>query len=106
VRESVASVDAALDAAGRGGLSDAVSLAGGPTRVITLADTNAADLGVAFSVGTPDRAPEALDVTMGLLASGALRLRRQRHLPMEQAAEAHRLLEKDETHEKFILDAP
>jgi NADPH:quinone reductase-like Zn-dependent oxidoreductase len=57
-------------------------------------------------VGTPDRAPEALDVTMALVASGALRLRRQRHLPMEQAAEAHRLLEKDETHEKFILDAP
>jgi NADPH:quinone reductase-like Zn-dependent oxidoreductase len=105
VRDSVASVDAVLDAAGKGGLSDAVELAGGPTRVITLADPNAADLGVAFSVGTPDRAPEALDETMPLLASGALRLRRQRHLPMEQAAEAHRLLDRGETHEKFILDA-
>jgi NADPH:quinone reductase-like Zn-dependent oxidoreductase len=105
VRDSVASVDAVLDAAGKGGLSDAVELAGGPTRVITLADPNAAELRVAFSVGTPDRAPEALDETMPLLASGALRLRRQRHLPMEQAAEAHRLLESDETHEKFILDA-
>ncbi len=106
VRDRVASVDAALDAAGKGGLSDAVALAGGPARVITLADPNAVDLGVAFSVGTPDRAPEALDLTMALLASGALRLRRQRHLPMEQAAEAHRLLEKEEPHEKFILDAP
>jgi len=95
-----------LDAAGKGGLSVAVALAGGPTRVITLADPNAADLGVAFSVGTPDRAPEALDQTMPLLASGALRLRRQRHLPMEEAAEAHRLLENGEAHEKFILDAP
>ncbi len=94
VRDSVASVDAVLDAAGKGGLSDAVSLAGARTRVIPLADTNAADLGVAFSVGTPDRAPEALDETMTLLAAGALRLRR------------HRLLEKDQTHEKFILDAP
>jgi NADPH:quinone reductase-like Zn-dependent oxidoreductase len=106
VRDTVASVDVALDAAGKGGLSDAVALAGGPTRVITLADTNAADLGVRFSVGTPDRAPEALDVTMALLASGALQLRHQRHFPMELAAAAHRLLEKDGTHEKFILDAP
>jgi NADPH:quinone reductase-like Zn-dependent oxidoreductase len=106
VRDSVASVDAVLDAAGKGGLSVAVALAGDPTRVITLADPNAADLGVAFSVGTPDRAPEALDQTMPLLASGALRLRRQRHLPMEEAAEAHRLLENGEAHEKFILDAP
>ena len=106
IQHSRVSVDAVLDAAGKGGLSDAIALAGGPTRVITLADPTAADLGVFFSVGTPGRAPEALDQTMPLLASGALRLRRQRHLPMEQAAEAHWLLDKDEAHEKFILDAP
>ena len=53
-----------------------------------------------------DRAPEAVDQTMPLLASGALRLRRQRHLPMAEAAEAHRLLENGEVHEKLILDAP
>ena len=73
---------------------------------MTLADPHAADFGVAFSVGTPDRAPEAVDQTMPLLASGALRLRRQRHLPMQQAAEAHRLLENGSVHEKLILDAP
>jgi NADPH:quinone reductase-like Zn-dependent oxidoreductase len=95
-----------LDAAGRGGLTDAVDLAGGPARVITLADPTAGDLGVAFSAGTPDRAPEALDQTMPLLASGALRVRRQRHLPMEQAADAHRLLENGDVHEKLILDVP
>jgi NADPH:quinone reductase-like Zn-dependent oxidoreductase len=106
IREIVPSVDAALDAAGRGGLSDAVELAGGPARVITLADERAADLGVVFSVGTPDRAPEALDQTMPLLASGALRVRRQRHLPIERAAEAHRQLENGDVHEKFILDVP
>jgi NADPH:quinone reductase-like Zn-dependent oxidoreductase len=36
-------VDAVLDAAGKGGLGDAVALAGGPARVITLADEHAAD---------------------------------------------------------------
>jgi NADPH:quinone reductase-like Zn-dependent oxidoreductase len=106
VRQLVPSVDAVLDAAGKGGLPDAIDLAGGPNRVLTLADPHAADFGVAFSVGTPDRAPEAVDQTMPLLASGALRLRRQRHLPMRQAAEAHRLLENGSVHQKLILDAP
>jgi NADPH:quinone reductase-like Zn-dependent oxidoreductase len=42
---------------------------------------------------------------MPLLASGGLRLRSQRHLPMAEAAEAHRLLESGETHEKLVLEA-
>jgi NADPH:quinone reductase-like Zn-dependent oxidoreductase len=105
VRETGASVDAVLDAAGQGELNEAVDLAGGPERVVTLADEHAADLGVAFSAFTPDRAPEALDETMPRVATGALRLRRQRHLSLERAAEAHRLLESGDAHEKLILDA-
>jgi len=105
VREIVASVDAVVDAAGKGELKEAVDLAGGPARVVTLADEHAAELGVAFSAFTPDRAPEALDLTMPLLATGALRLRRQRQLPLERAAEAHQLLEQGDTHEKLILNA-
>ena len=105
VREHSPSVDAVLDAAGKGELEDAIALAGGPARVMTLADEHAADLGVAFSAPTPDRAPEAVDQTMPLLASGDLRLRRQRRLPMADAAEAHRLLESGEAHKKFVLEA-
>ena len=105
VRETVASVDAVLHAAGRGPLAEAVELAGGPARVVTLADEHAADHGVAFSAFSPDAAPEALDQAMALLANGALRLRRQRHLPLERAAEAHQLLESGDTHEKLVLDA-
>jgi NADPH:quinone reductase-like Zn-dependent oxidoreductase len=105
VREISPSVDAVLDAAGKGALPDAITLAGGPARVMTLADGHAAELGVAFSAPTPDRAPDAVDRTMPLLASGALRLRRQRHLPMSEAAEAHRLLENGDAHEKLVLEA-
>ena len=36
----------------------------------------------------------------------ALRLRRQRHLPMDLASQAHRLLESGAAHQKLILDAP
>ena len=104
VREISPSVDAVLDAAGKGELRDAITLAGGPARVMTLADEHAADLGVALSAPTPNRAPEAVDQTMPLLASGALRLRRQRQLPITEAAEAHRLLENGEAHEKLVLE--
>ena len=103
VRQVTDRVDATLDAAGKGGLEDAITLTGGSDRVITLADERAAELGVRFSVGTPDRAPDALGIGMQLLASGELRLRSQQTIPMSQAAEAHRLLEEDHVHEKLLL---
>ncbi len=103
VREHTASVDATLDAAGNGGLQDAITLTGGSERVITLADEGAGELGVRLSAPTPDRAPDAVYLGMQLLASGELRLRSQRTLPISAAAEAHRLLENGEAHEKLLL---
>jgi NADPH:quinone reductase-like Zn-dependent oxidoreductase len=103
VREVTDRVDATLDAAGQGGLEDAITLTGGADRVITLADARAPQLGVRFSVGTPDRAPDAVAIGMQLLASGELRLRSQQSVPMSQAAEAHRLLEEDHVHHKLLL---
>lgn len=103
VRKITNRVDAAMDAAGKGGLQDAITLAGGTNRVITLADENAVKLGVQFSVGTPDRAPDAVEIGMKLLASGQLRLRSQQSLPMSAAADAHRLLEEGKVHRKLLL---
>jgi NADPH:quinone reductase-like Zn-dependent oxidoreductase len=45
VREVADRVDATFDAAGKGGLEDAITLTGGSERVITLADEHAAELG-------------------------------------------------------------
>ena len=106
VHELSRSVDAVLDAASKGALQDALTLPVDPARILTLADEHATDFGVSLSAPTPDRAPEALDQTMPLLASGALKLRRQRHLALAEAAEAHRLLELRGAHEKFVLEAP
>src|SRR5579872_2872982 len=100
---ALGAVDAVFDAAGKGVLADAVSLAGGPKRVITLSDPAAADYGVTLSEPTPDRAPRALDETMPLLADGRLRLRAHTAMPMQQAAEAHRRLESGTVHERIIL---
>lgn len=96
-------VDAVFDAAGTGVLADAIALAGGPERVITLSDPAARDFGVTLSQPTPDRAPGALDEAIGLLASGRLRLRARTTMPMQRAAEAHRRLESGNVHERIIL---
>jgi NADPH:quinone reductase-like Zn-dependent oxidoreductase len=96
-------VDAVLDAAGKGVLADAVALAGGPERVITLSDPAAADFGVMLSEPDNDRAPGALDETMSLLADGRLRLRAHTSMAVQQAAEAHRELESGDVHERIIL---
>ena len=103
VRDVSDRVDASLDAAGQGGLEDAITLTGGSERVITLADEHAAELGVRFSAATPDRAPDAVEIGMQLLASGELRLRSHQSVPMSAAAEAHRLLENGHAHRKLLL---
>jgi NADPH:quinone reductase-like Zn-dependent oxidoreductase len=100
---ALGAVDAVFDAAGRGVLADAIALAGGPERVITLSDPAAADFGVTLSQPTSDRAPGALDETIALLADGRLRLRAHTSMPMQQAAEAHRRLESSSLHERIIL---
>ena len=103
---ALGAVDAVFDAAGQGVLADAIALAGGPERVITLSDPAAASFGVTLSEPTPGRAPGALDETIALLADGRLRLRAHQSMPMQQAAEAHRQLESGTIHERIILTLP
>jgi NADPH:quinone reductase-like Zn-dependent oxidoreductase len=100
---ALGAVDAVFDAAGSGVLADAIALAGGPKRVITLSDPAAADFGVTLSEPTPDRAPGALDDTIALLADGRLRLRAHKSMPMQRAAEAHRQVESGNVHQRIIL---
>jgi NADPH:quinone reductase-like Zn-dependent oxidoreductase len=103
---ALGAVDAVFDAAGTGVLADAITLAGGPERVITLSDPAAADFGVTLSQPTPGRAPGALDEAIALLAEGRLRLRAHQFMPMQQAAEAHRQLESGTVHKRVILTLP
>lgn len=97
-------VDAVIAAAGHGGLLAAVAATGDPRRVVTLTGgPDVASSGALLSHPSPDRAPDAMATTMPLLASGELRLKRSRVLPIKDAAEAHRLLESGETHDKIVL---
>jgi NADPH:quinone reductase-like Zn-dependent oxidoreductase len=103
VRAATDTVDAVVDAAGHGGLPAAVELAGGPERVLTLSDPSGPSIGVAISEprATLDRG--VLDDVLPLIASGQITLKPHRTLPIEQAAEAHELLESGATHDKLVL---
>jgi NADPH:quinone reductase-like Zn-dependent oxidoreductase len=103
VRSSAGTVDAVLDAAGKGGLEDAITLAGGTARVISLSDHRAGELGVRLSGPDPRRIPAALQEAMDALASGALTLRPRISVPLDQAADIHSRLEAGTLRSKALL---
>ncbi len=105
VARATARVDAVIDAAGRGGIAEAIEATGDAARVITLVDPSALGFGARMTVPGPERAPDALEITMPLLERGELRLKSRRTIPLPEAGEAHRLLESGAVHEKVVLVA-
>jgi NADPH:quinone reductase-like Zn-dependent oxidoreductase len=97
-------IDAVLDTAGRGVLPVSIELAGGPQRVITIADMEAAKYGVRFTGADPaDRAPEALPELVNLAAAGKLSIVIWRSYPLARAADAHADIEAGANHGKIVL---
>ncbi|CQD16662.1 alcohol dehydrogenase [Mycolicibacterium conceptionense] len=92
VRTVTRGVDAALDAAGRGGLADVIELRGGADRVITIADPHAMEFGVTFDEGGP--AGHNTDVLAELAdqaLSGAVRVRQSSRFALTNARQAQEL---------------
>lgn len=97
-------VDAALDTAGKGLLPALVEVLGGPDRIVTLADLDAARYGVAFSAGhSGNRDSRPVREALDLIAAGAWTARIGQSFPLAEAAEAHRLVATGHTHGKVIL---
>ncbi|MEU6896183.1 NADP-dependent oxidoreductase [Streptomyces sp. NPDC046557] len=97
-------IDAVLDTSGAGVLPESIELAGGPERVITLADMNAARYGVRFTGMDPaDRATEALPELAELAAAGELDVPIWRTYPLAEAARAHADLDARRYRGKIIL---
>lgn len=97
-------VNAVFDAAGKGALPAAITLAGGAARVITIADVDAAKYGVRFSAGTPaDRSVSALAALVAQVAAGAVRVTIARTFPLARAAEAQRISEDGHVRGKLVL---
>ncbi|MFF5081282.1 NADP-dependent oxidoreductase [Actinoplanes sp. NPDC000266] len=97
-------VDAVLDASGRSDLPTAISLAGGPSRVITLSDPRGPGLGVKLSDVVPGGVVPALREAMSRLASGELSLQSQVVVPLAEAADVHRKLESGSLRAKALLE--
>ncbi|MEZ0447217.1 quinone oxidoreductase family protein [Cellulomonas sp. ICMP 17802] len=103
VRALVPAVDAVIDASGAGILADAVDLAGGTERVVTLSDPAAAQAGVRLSGPDGPRVADRLATVMALLADGRLRLRARTTAPLAEAAAVHRDLESGAVRAKVLL---
>jgi NADPH:quinone reductase-like Zn-dependent oxidoreductase len=101
--DALGQVDAALDASGRGGLPALIELTGGPERVITIADGDAASLGVRFTSGSADeQVPGALAEGVELAAAGKLKLPVATY-PLHEAAEAQDESEEGHVRGKLVL---
>ncbi|MER5644355.1 NADP-dependent oxidoreductase [Streptosporangium sp. NPDC002524] len=101
-------VDAVLDASGRDVLAVSVELAGGPDRVVTIADGRAAEYGVRFSTGGAGGVPlaEVFAEVLPLLERGALRVPIDTTFPLRRTADAHRLSEKGHVLGKIVITVP
>jgi NADPH:quinone reductase-like Zn-dependent oxidoreductase len=98
-------VDAALDAAGGGALPALVELAGGPERVVTIADyIGAQETGVRFSGGMgSERAMHALMEIGELIESGRFSLPVAQTFPLDRTNQAHELSESGHVRGKLVL---
>ncbi|WP_282696735.1 NADP-dependent oxidoreductase [Streptomyces sp. CC208A] len=103
-------VDAVFDAAGHGVLPVAIALLGGEgtapkERIATIAATDAAEHGIAYSVPERDfdRVRAWLAAQASAVLAGTLRLRHAETLPLKEAARAQELSETGHVRGKIVL---
>jgi NADPH:quinone reductase-like Zn-dependent oxidoreductase len=97
-------VDAAFDTAGHNALAASVELCGGPGRVVTIADMDAAKYGVRFSAGTAaDHVPKVLADLVKLCVDGKLQVTIAQVFPLASAAEAQAVSESGHARGKLVL---
>nr|WP_233552550.1 NADP-dependent oxidoreductase [Jiangella rhizosphaerae] len=96
-------VDAVLDASGRGVLPVSVELAGGPERVLTIADGSASQYGVRATWSADLPLPEVFQAVLPLVERGAVTLPVAATFPLEQVAAAQTLSETGHLRGKIVL---
>lgn len=97
-------VDAVFDAAGHGFLPDAITLLGGTTRLVTIADMAAADLGVTFSAGTADSITSAdFEPMVDMAGSGGLATAVARTFTLTDLAKASQFSEEGHVRGKIVV---
>ena len=97
--EDAEHADAGFDASGHG-VADLIRLTGDPRKVVTIADFNAPE---GVHITSQSSAWHALAEAARLHSEGRFSVRVAQTLPLEEAAEAHRLVEAGGAHGKIIL---
>ncbi|SMC88105.1 NADP-dependent oxidoreductase [Lentzea albidocapillata] len=95
-------VDAVYDAAGQGDLPLSIELRGGTDRIVTIADPQAAELGVTFSGGGAPFGARLAEYAQ-LVVDGKLAVRVARSLPLAEAAKAQDLVATGHAPGKVVL---
>jgi NADPH:quinone reductase-like Zn-dependent oxidoreductase len=95
-------IDVVLDGSGRGELPNSIELAGGPDKVVTIADPAAAEYGVRFpTVAGPVAA--AVAEILPLVEKGQVRMPIDCVFPLEKTADAHRHSEGGHVRGKIVI---
>lgn len=81
---------------------ESIELAGGPDRIVTIADMTAADRSVRFYFGEAASA-ESLTEPAALTTAGELDLPISKTHSLADAAQAHQVLESDRVRSKVVL---
>jgi NADPH:quinone reductase-like Zn-dependent oxidoreductase len=95
-------VDGAVDTAGRGSVRDLISLTGDPTKVVTIADFGAGDLGVHVTTGGGGVAGRLEEIGR-LLADGRIDVPIAAPFPLERIGEAYDLSRAGHVRGKLVL---
>jgi acetyl esterase len=105
IRAVAPQVDFVLDAYGRGVIELSVSLAGDPSRVITLADFSAPSFGVHMSTESFP-IPEVMAVVLPLVKDGRVVLPVEAEFPLAEAAAAYARVEAGHRKGKLVITIP
>ena len=98
-----AGIDAVFDVAGHGFAATAIELTGDPSRVLTIADFEAASLGIRTSTGRGLPGAAAFAPLLPLAAAGGFRTEISRTFPLADLAAAHALSETGHLRGKIIV---
>ena len=99
-------IDAVFDTAGQGGLRESIELRGGTDRIVTIADMNAGELGVAASMGstaTPEQIAAGLRDQLQAAADGTLQVRIAETFALADATKAQELSESGHAPGKVVV---
>ncbi len=95
-------VDAALDVAGSGIISDLVELTGDPRQVVSIADFSAPEYGARI-LDQPQDQPAALKLAAQMFIDGKLHIPVQQSFPLHRAADAHTASQSGHARGRLVL---